>query len=515
VKHYVAHAMPRTAVALSLLVSVSTLAQTSPGVTGPAAVAALPRAVESWTTPAPTRRVKVCATCNLQAAINSAVSGDELLLAPGATYTGNFVLPNKGAAQSWITIRTDAALPAGRMTPSKAAALRLATIKTTSNVAAIATAVGAHHWRIAGVNIGGTPTASNITGLIRFGDGGTAERTMALVAHHLILDRAFVHGEPTQDVRRCIALNSAETAILDSWISDCHSLNGDSQAIAGWNGPGPFLIRNNRLEGGHEIVLFGGADPTIPNLIPSDISLVGNHIIRPMAWRGVWQAKNLVETKNAVRFLVEGNVIENVWVDAQAGFAFVLKSENQTGGAPWTQTADVTIRYNVINNATEGFTITAKQGTHPAVNAARFTIHDNVIGAFLTGGDGKNVQLIGPVSDVNIFHNTFTSSTSTTITLGDDPTRPLVRASLHSNIFINSTYGVKGNSTPGGTPTITKWMPGGLWATNALVGANCAYYPAGTFCRLSAALPSGVDGRPIGADLALVQAATAGVVVAP
>jgi hypothetical protein len=46
--------------------------------------------------------------------------------------------------------------------------------------------------------------------------------------------------------------------------------------------------------------------------------------------------------------LIEGNVIENVWPDAQAGYAVLLKSENQGGTAPWTQTTDVTVRYNVL-----------------------------------------------------------------------------------------------------------------------------------------------------------------------
>jgi hypothetical protein len=68
------------------------------GTVGPATVAELPRNVVPHVRPTVTRAVKVCATCSLQAAMNAAVSGDELLLVPGAVYPGNFVWPNKGAA---------------------------------------------------------------------------------------------------------------------------------------------------------------------------------------------------------------------------------------------------------------------------------------------------------------------------------------------------------------------------------------------------------------------------------
>ena len=42
------------------------------------------------------------------------------------------------------------------------------------------------------------------------------------------------------------------------------------------NGSGPFLIQNNYLEGAGENVIFGGGDPSIANLVPSDIQILGN-----------------------------------------------------------------------------------------------------------------------------------------------------------------------------------------------------------------------------------------------
>ena len=56
--------------------------------------------------------------------------------------------------------------------------------------------------------------------------------------------------------------------------------------------------------------------------------------------------KNLFELKNARRVLVEGNLMEYVWQEAQIGYAILLTPRNQDGKAPWVTIEDVTIRRN-------------------------------------------------------------------------------------------------------------------------------------------------------------------------
>ncbi|WP_284352992.1 hypothetical protein, partial [Roseisolibacter agri] len=87
------------------------------------------------------------------------------------------------------------------------------------------------------------------------------------------LDRVWIHGRADQYVPRCLSLNSAHTAVVDSYLSDCHTRGGEGQVISGWTTPGPLKIENNYLEGGTIGVLFGGADPYIQGLIPSDITV--------------------------------------------------------------------------------------------------------------------------------------------------------------------------------------------------------------------------------------------------
>ena len=60
--------------------------------------------------------------------------------------------------------------------------------------------------------------------------------------------------------------------------------------------------------------MFGGADPAIANLVPSDITIIGNLFQKNTAWRGVISdVKNLFECKNAQRALIDGNVLQYTW----------------------------------------------------------------------------------------------------------------------------------------------------------------------------------------------------------
>ena len=109
------------------------------------------------------------------------------------------------------------------------------------------------------------------------------------------------------------------------------------QLLAGT--PGPFKIVDNELEAAGENVLFGGARPTLVNNIPSDIEIRGNHFFKPVSWMVAspsyggnhWTVKNLLEFKIAQRVLITGNILENNWVDAQTGFAFLVTPRPNMG----------------------------------------------------------------------------------------------------------------------------------------------------------------------------------------
>src|SRR5262249_40062793 len=218
---------------------------------------------------------------DLQSALDQAQPGDVILITAGAHFTGNFVLPNKTGA-GWITVRTstpDQNLPPGtRVTPASASSMPK--IISPNSEPAAQTASGAHHFRFVGIEFGVAP-GTQIYNIVAFDANQTS---LAQTPHDLIIDRCYIHGAADGNARRGVMINSASTGIIDSYISDIHEVGADSQAIAGWNGPGPFKIVNNYLEAASENFMLGGSDPSIRNLVQSDIEFRNNHCFKPLSW---------------------------------------------------------------------------------------------------------------------------------------------------------------------------------------------------------------------------------------
>src|SRR4051812_47291749 len=236
--------------------------------------------------PATAATIAVPAGGDLQAALNAAQPGDVITLTPGATYVGNFVLPNKGAIQSFITIRSaapDSLLPpAGvRITPAYAA--QLPKIQSITSMAALRTKNFAHHWKLMLLEF-----RANLNGygdIIQLGAADSSQTDLSQVAHDLVFDRVYVHGDPVMGQKRGIALNSRDTQILNSYIAEIKAVGQDTQALGGVNGPGNYLIENNYLEAAAENFLLGGADPPIAGLITTNVIFRRNYLSKPLAWR--------------------------------------------------------------------------------------------------------------------------------------------------------------------------------------------------------------------------------------
>ncbi len=496
----------------------------------------LPRQYVSTAFVSPTgRTVRVGARDNLQTALDRAQRGDLILLERGATFTGDFVLKAKPGT-GWITVATDTDLPpeGTRMTLELAAAAGLARIEGASDwgpTLQTARSADAGYYRVMGVEItfGDRATPAGNGGIVNLGD---SDQSLAEMPSYLILDRVYVHGYANRRTKRCVTLNSAWSAVVDSYLDHCHTKGQDSQAIMGWNGTGPYKIANNYLAGGAENVMFGGADPSIPDLVPSDIEIRGNHFHRPNDWKGMptITVKNLFELKAARRVLVEGNVFEGNWTDGQTGWAINLKSANQSGRCTWCVSEHVTIRYNVIRNSESGITILAKAPVHAAPIINHVLIEHNVLFDLGPdsdfGGRGGGFQLVSGPRDITIRHNTVLSPYSAVHFTGGQ----VSGLELEGNILTRGRFGIKGDGAPEGTGSLGRYAPGAAVTGNVIVGARANLYPprnhfpgslaalgfvdlAGRDLRLAAGsgfkgLLGGVDP---GADVAKVAAMTSGV----
>jgi len=504
----------------------------------------LPRLYVDTTPSPPTGRTRVVsAGGDLQAALNDAGAGDVITLEAGATFAGPFTLPDKPGA-GWIIVRTnapDSALPAPgtRVDPSYANVMPKL---MAASGPVITTARGAHHYRFIGVEIRPRDGVF-LHNLVMLGQTANA---LQQVPHHIIFDRCYLHGDPKKGARRGIALNSAQTAVIESYLSDFKEVGADSQALAGWNGPGPFKIVNNYLEGAGENMMFGGADPSIPDLVPSDIEIRRNHVAKPLAWKvndpayaGThWSVKNLLELKNARRVVIESNLFERNWLDAQAGFAILFTVRNQDGGAPWSAVQDVTFANNIVRGTGSAMNVSGRDNTWPSGSqqTTRILIRNNLftdVGGQKWGGDGRLFQVLYGTENVVIEHNTAFQTGSVIMSEG-----PPNRGFVYRNNLTPHNDGVSGTDTGVGNLTLRRYFPGAEFAKNVLAGpwpspggATVSMYSAyrdnffapslekvrfvdraGGNYRLAASSPyrrSGTDGKDVGADFDALRDALA------
>lgn len=449
-----------------------------------AAAQALPETMQIYApTPETASTVSVGSGSELQAALDQAKPGDVIALRPGVTYTGNFVLPAK-TGNRYITIRTAAAsgLPeAGtRITPAFAG--KLATLQSPNASPALRTAVGAHHWRLLLLEFAGS--AAGPGDILALGDGSSAQASATQIPNNFIVDRCYIHGDPVRGQKRGIALNSASTTVINSHISDIKAVGQDAQAICGWNGPGPFLVENNYLEASGENFMLGGAPPGVSGLIPSDVVFRRNHVTRPTAWRSErWSVKNLFELKNARRVLVEGNLFENNWVDAQPGYAIVFTPRAEGGRAPWATIEDVTFRYNIIRNTAAVFNLLGRDDDEVSGLMRRVRIADNLIYGVdrdVWGGNGFFMQIGGGPAELVVEHNTVIQSGNVISAHGGTRQAPTVIPGFvfRNNITRHNANGVIGQGLGVGSESLSAYFPGAIFSRNVLAGGRQSRYPS-------------------------------------
>lgn len=494
----------------------------------------------------------------VQSAVDAANAGDTIILQAGTTFTEAVVLKYK-AGSDYITIQSSAlsSLPPDgqRVNPSYAQYMpKIA--PPSGGGSAISTEITTngptHHYRLLGIEVA-QPNVNLVYSLITFGSGDSDQNTLAKVANHFIVDRCYIHGHPDGELRRGITLNSSYTDILNSYIADVHQVGNDTQAIGGWNGPGPYTIKNNHLEGAGENVLFGGSDPWIQNLVPSDIEIRQNYFYKPPAWRNrvpSWSVKNNFELKNARRVLIDGNIFENCWIGGQHGEAVVFTARNQNGTAPWSILEDITFTNNIIKRVYNGFFIRGKDDTYTSQQSKNITIANNLLTEInpeiwcagepdcTNSSTGKFFYSLQEMENVTVNHNTSIQSGS--IMEVENVTTGLV---YQNNLHPHGSYGV---ASPAGigNPALTTYFPNYIFLKNVIIGIDDYYqaswssrYPANNFFpldfsgvgfvdytnpdvlqrnyRLTSTSPyhnQGTDGKDVGADFDALNAATCGVI---
>ena len=469
-------------------------------------------------TPGNARTITVKSGGQLQRALDDALPGDELVLDAGATYNGNFKLPIT-SGDAFITIRSSrcAELPAGvRVSPAQAPLMaRLAT----PNMSPVLLAPpGSHHWRLQCLEFTqGSSVKDSGYNLIQLGDGDPTgqQKTLASVPHHLELDRVIVRARDDKTaVQRGITLNSAYTSVTNSYVSGIKWAGVETQAVGGWNGPGPFEIINNYLEASGENILFGGATPTISGLVPSDIKIKDNHLFKPLSWRQgdpsfagtAWTVANLLELKNARRVEISGNLLENSWPHGQVGWAVIFNTFRDGG---WEVVEDVQFVRNTIRNSTNGINLRGLDRGDTALRMRRIKLEDNLIeGLGFSGSEAKAFQLLGGSEDVTINHNTVSGRATHMLIIDAAPGFSHRNLVYTNNLLPHGMYGIFGDGGLLGQEALQRWASNFTLAKNGMIstpGDLQSKYPRNYFPASSqeAGRLMGTDNQPVGVRIKL------------
>jgi hypothetical protein len=435
------------------------------------------------------RILNVAAGGNLQAALDTAQLGDTIVLQAGATFTGEFRLPNKTSGSGWIYVVSSklASLPppGNRVGPGNAVNMPKLVSRRVNNslTNAVSAVKNAHHFRFVGIEF--APGAA-ITGysIITIGYQDTSPATLP---HHIVFDRCYVHGQPTGSNQRGIAMNGAYVAVVDSYIANIQEVATDTQALAAWNTTGPLQIRNNYIEAAAENVMFGGADSRQAALVPTSIEIRDNHFFKPLSLISTnYTVKNLLEFKAARRVLVTGNTFENNPAKSQTGFAVQITPRN-SGSSPWTVTSDIAIVDNRFINVGSGLNILGHDNNYPTLLTERILIRDNIVGVTgLNGADGRAFQFAGGGSDYTVTHNTVINTALPPTTLasmvGIAQSTPKINNFVFTNNLATLThYGFFGSGVGQGTRALNANFTNWTFSKNVLVGVPAGYYPAGNF----------------------------------
>lgn len=445
------------------------------------------------------RNVPAGNATSFQNAINAATCGDTIVLAAGSTYSGNFTIPSTSCS-GWIEIisSAQASLPpsGNRVGPTNAA--NMPRISTPNSSPAIQFLPKSNHWRLIGLEITTSfvTTSGQIYYLVAMGELASL---LSNLPSYVIFDRCYVLGLSNTNIQHGIGMDGISAGIVDSYCDEIHDNGEDSQCFFAYNSAGPFLIQNNFIQAAGENIMFGGADPLITNLVPSDITILGNLFQKNLTWRGQaspynWVIKNLFELKNAQRLLLDGNVIQYTWAAGQ-NEALILRSLNQSGNCTWCVVQDVTVTHNMIQHAGKGIVIANPDvGTILAQTTQNILVQNNVLNDISGANWGPGYQgwlfdiaidnsdAPAPLQNIIIDHNTMFVDDQD-MYIGDIGT--VQNLQITNDIFQHGSIGGVGAiGTTEGTPTLTSsYVSSYIWDKILFItptGSSVGTYPSGT-----------------------------------
>lgn len=382
------------------------------------------------------RIIRVSTREGLQEALNNARGGDVIELAIGVNYDP-VVLPKKESSD-FITIRPVGGERFGKdldcNSHSKRRELMAKIVTQGKGLPAVSTESGAKNYRFVCIEFAheGEGYVYNLV-YLGVSDG------KGLLPQGFEFDRCVFRSSESGQTRRGLAVNAADVVVTRSYFEGFAYPQEETQAIAGWTGTKNIKIIENYIEGGAENILFGGADPESPDLIPQNIEVRGNVFRKLFKWKGKATLKCLFELKNAKRVIFVENYLKDNW----EGAAFRITVRNQDGKAPFSTIEDIVIENNIIQGAGDGINILGRDDTFPSQTLKNLVIRNNLfleIGTSKFIGSGYFVQISGG-ENILIENNTVFNE-GNIITFHSEMPRRFV---FRNNVVGHGLYGVHGH----------------------------------------------------------------------
>jgi hypothetical protein len=322
-----------------------------------------------------------------------------------------------------------------------------------------------------------------LIGLDAFGDLNEVVLLSEGAVNPLVED-CTIRGDKLTGAKRGITLNSQGGTIRNCRITDIKRRGQDAVGVGGWNGPGGYVIEDCYISASGSAIMFGGADPTVKDLVPTGIDVINCTLTKDPPWRdGGWTVKNIFELKNARKVRLRGCTLAQSWTGGQTGFAITLTVRNQDGTAPWSTVEDVLIVDNTIEAVGAGVQLLGRDNNFPSGVMRKVVIEDNRF-TLCNVGAGRQIEISGGPEQLELRGNTFTACPGMwlgTFLAFSGP--PVVGFTVVGNRFQEGEYGIHSSDASLGVPTLEKYAPGYVWEQNTVKkwdNGRWIPYPAGT-----------------------------------
>jgi hypothetical protein len=473
--------------------------------------------------------IRVPAGASLQTALNAARPGDTLLLAAGARYVGNIDLPPNDGPE-YITITSDANVPAADTRVTESSIGTLATLQSPDGYPAVQARTGANYYRFVGVvfrGVEGVASGAETTrDIVAVGDG--LETDSALLPSHFVFDRVLIRGDATYGAKRGILGNGHDITVKNSDIRSIFRAGQDTTTFGCFNCGTGYLLQNNWLEAGSEVVLFGGA-ASPARTVARDIVVQDNVLTRPLAWKALagptYAVKNLFELKEGINVVVRRNFMEYNWPPSQPGYAILLTAKDSK------KIDNVLFEDNVVKSTAGGMNILGWDYTTALLApTSNVTVRNNlfVISKQEYGGTGFFLLVGSAPRNIKFDHNTIVHD-GTTLVYAYTGTYLTADGVKHTdgtidgfvwtnNLSLNGAYGFNSYGSMNGLNLLTAF-PDITMHGNVLAGSSGKLYPVNNYYpavstfwtyfanpdggdyRVLDSAPLGSDGRRVGADV--------------